>query len=269
MLRIEKGHPAGGELNGQTTAHDLGIGKMLSAKKDFIGRVHGGAPGADRSRRGRRWSGSARSTGPTRLRAGAHLLPKDAEPIAKNDQGYVTSIAFSPSLGHWLGLGAARPRAGAPRRDRARLRPGARRRCTGRGAAALLHRSARRAPPCLTARSVPSRRWPASPSPDRYGRPGGEPGVIIAERVGLGLATVAARKGAPLRAAVKASYGVDLPDGSAVAHGPDVSFVGYGPGQWLAVSETLANEALARDLAQRLKGLASISDQSGGRTVSV
>ncbi len=29
----------------------------------------------------------------------------------------------------------------------------------------------------------------------------------------------------------------------------------------------LANDALARDLAQRLKGLASISDQSGGRTV--
>jgi methylglutamate dehydrogenase subunit D len=46
-----------------------------------------------------------------------------------------------------------------------------------------------------------------------------------------------------------------------------VSFVGYGPGQWLAVSETLGSETLARDLAHRLKGLASISDQSGGRTV--
>jgi sarcosine oxidase subunit gamma len=103
--------------------------------------------------------------------------------------------------------------------------------------------------------------------PGRFGRSGGEPGVTIAERVGLGLATVAARKGAPLRVAVKASYGVDLPDGSAVVQGPDVGFVGYGPGQWLAVSAKLANEALARDLAQRLKGLASISDQSGGRTV--
>jgi sarcosine oxidase subunit alpha len=39
------------------------------------------------------------------LRAGAHLIPKDAEATAKHDQGYVTSIAFSPSLGHWLGLG--------------------------------------------------------------------------------------------------------------------------------------------------------------------
>jgi methylglutamate dehydrogenase subunit D len=103
--------------------------------------------------------------------------------------------------------------------------------------------------------------------PGRYGRGGGEPGLIIAERSGLGLATVAARKGGRLRAAVKASYEVDLPDGSAVVDGRDASFVGYGPGQWLAVSETLASEALARDLAQRLKGLASVSEQSGGRTV--
>ena len=38
-LRIEKGHPAGGELNGQTTAHDLGLERMMSKRKDFIGRV--------------------------------------------------------------------------------------------------------------------------------------------------------------------------------------------------------------------------------------
>ena len=36
-LRIEKGHVAGGELNGTTTAGDLGMGKMVSGKKDFIG----------------------------------------------------------------------------------------------------------------------------------------------------------------------------------------------------------------------------------------
>ena len=105
--------------------------------------------------------------------------------------------------------------------------------------------------------------------PGRYGRPGGAPGVTIEERVGLGLATVAARKGQAdaLKAAVATAYGVDLPDSSRIAQGPSVSFVGYGPGQWLAVSEGLANEALARDLSQRLKGLASISGQSGGRTV--
>ena len=104
VLRIEKGHPAGGELNGQTTAHDLGFGKMLSSKKDFIGRFMAARPlltaPARPSLVGLRPLDRAE-----RLRAGAHLLPKDAEATAKNDQGYVTSIAFSPSLGHWLGLG--------------------------------------------------------------------------------------------------------------------------------------------------------------------
>lgn len=103
----------------------------------------------------------------------------------------------------------------------------------------------------------------------RFGKANGEPGVVIQERVGLGLATVAARKGqmAALKQAVVRAYGVELPDSSRVAQGSSVSFVGYGPGLWLAVSEKLGGEALARELAQRLQGLASMSDQSGGRTV--
>jgi sarcosine oxidase subunit gamma len=102
-----------------------------------------------------------------------------------------------------------------------------------------------------------------------YGKSPGEPGVVISERIGLGLATVAARKGKAdaLKEAVASAYDVQLPSDSRVAQGPQVSFVGYGPGQWFAVSETLANEALARDLSEKLPGLASISDQSGGRTV--
>jgi sarcosine oxidase subunit gamma len=105
--------------------------------------------------------------------------------------------------------------------------------------------------------------------PGRYGKQGRAPGVTIAERDGLGLATLAARKGqgAALKAAVREAYGVVLPDNAAIAHGPQMSFIGYGPGQWLAVSERLAGEALAEELAARLKGLASISDQNGGRAV--
>jgi heterotetrameric sarcosine oxidase gamma subunit len=105
--------------------------------------------------------------------------------------------------------------------------------------------------------------------PGRYGKTGSEPGVVISELLGLGLATVARRKGqaAALSKAMREVYGVELPTGSRVAQGPKMNFIGYGPGQWLAVSEKLAGEALARDLSSRLKGLASISDQSGGRTV--
>jgi sarcosine oxidase subunit alpha len=54
-----------------------------------------------------------------RLRAGAHLVAVGAEPIAKNDLGYVTSVAFSPTLGHWIGLGLL---AGGPARHGERVR---------------------------------------------------------------------------------------------------------------------------------------------------
>ena len=105
--------------------------------------------------------------------------------------------------------------------------------------------------------------------PGRYGKEEGEPSVVITELAGLGLATVACRKGqaSALRAAVRKAYSVDLPASSRVAQGAAVRFIGYGPGQWLAVSEALANEALASELAAKLQGLASVSDQSGGRTL--
>ncbi|MGD9921363.1 MAG: sarcosine oxidase subunit alpha family protein, partial [Pseudorhodoplanes sp.] len=44
VMRIEKGHVAGNELNGQTTAFDLGLGRMMSKKKDYIGRVMAARP---------------------------------------------------------------------------------------------------------------------------------------------------------------------------------------------------------------------------------
>ena len=39
VLRIEKGHVGGAEINGQTTARDLGLGGMVTADKDCIGKV--------------------------------------------------------------------------------------------------------------------------------------------------------------------------------------------------------------------------------------
>jgi methylglutamate dehydrogenase subunit D len=106
-------------------------------------------------------------------------------------------------------------------------------------------------------------------TPGRYGNTAGEAGVTLAERTGFGLATVEVRKGQgdALKKAVREAYGLDLPESSTVAKGKDVAFIGTGPGQWLAVSEKRANEALAEDLAETLHGLASVSDQSSGRAV--
>src|SRR5690606_32039734 len=38
-LRIEKGHVAGSEIDGRTTLDDLGLGRMASRKKPYIGAV--------------------------------------------------------------------------------------------------------------------------------------------------------------------------------------------------------------------------------------
>ncbi|WP_189605750.1 sarcosine oxidase subunit alpha [Mesorhizobium sp. M4B.F.Ca.ET.017.02.2.1] len=104
VMRVEKGHVAGPELNGTTTAADLGLGKMMSTKKDFIGRVMAGREALVAPDRlvvvGIKPTDKAR-----RLRSGAHVIPKGQIPGPGNDQGYVTSVCFSPTLDQWIGLG--------------------------------------------------------------------------------------------------------------------------------------------------------------------
>ena len=60
VMRIEKGHVAGNELNGQTTARDLGLDRMMSPRK-ISSAGDGGARPRCRSDRPPS-SGSARST---------------------------------------------------------------------------------------------------------------------------------------------------------------------------------------------------------------
>jgi sarcosine oxidase subunit alpha len=104
VMRIEKGHVAGNEINGQLTARDLGLGRMMSRTKDYIGRVMAQRPALlDPDRPA--LVGLRPVDRTARLRAGAHFLPLGAAARAENDEGYMTSVAFSPMLGHWIGLG--------------------------------------------------------------------------------------------------------------------------------------------------------------------
>ncbi|MBH0237747.1 sarcosine oxidase subunit alpha family protein [Methylobrevis albus] len=103
VLRIEKGHPAGAEFSGQVSAHQLGLGGFAARPGDCIGRVLAARHELTDPARGR-LVGLVPADGATPLRTGSHLLPVGAPAEAINDQGYVTSAAFSPTLGHPVAL---------------------------------------------------------------------------------------------------------------------------------------------------------------------
>jgi sarcosine oxidase subunit alpha len=104
VMRIEKGHVAGGELNGQSTALNMGLGKMVSKKKDSIGMVLSQREGlVDLD--GYRLVG-VRPVDPVgKLVAGSHFLEIGAEPVAANDGGWLTSKVYSPHIGSDIALG--------------------------------------------------------------------------------------------------------------------------------------------------------------------
>ncbi len=104
VMRIEKGHVAGNELSGQTTARDLGLGKMMSSKKDYIGRLMAKRPALVEPERAV-FVGLRPVDRSARLRAGAHFIPVGQPATMDNDEGYMTSVAYSPHLKHWMGLG--------------------------------------------------------------------------------------------------------------------------------------------------------------------
>lgn len=118
VMRIEKGHVAGAELSGTTTADDLGLGRLMSAKKDYIGAVLAKRPALTDSRRDV-LVGLHPVDPRQRLYGGAHFLEPGAAATLENDLGYVTSVAYSPTLGHWIGLGLL---SGGRERIGARLR---------------------------------------------------------------------------------------------------------------------------------------------------
>ncbi|MCM2560778.1 sarcosine oxidase subunit alpha family protein [Lutimaribacter sp. EGI FJ00015] len=104
VLRIEKGFITHSEIHGRTTAFDIGMARMISAKKDCIGKAMAARPGLVSP--GREQLVGLMPTGAVKqLTAGAHLFCLGEEAVRENDQGYITSVGFSPTLGHFLGLG--------------------------------------------------------------------------------------------------------------------------------------------------------------------
>ena len=103
VLRIEKGHAAGNELNGQTTAQMLGMGRMVSTKKDSIGAVMSRREGLKEETRVLVGLRPVDPSDP--VVAGSHLFREGAEQKTDNDQGWITSACYSPHVGSSIGLG--------------------------------------------------------------------------------------------------------------------------------------------------------------------
>jgi sarcosine oxidase subunit alpha len=77
------------------------MAKMISAKKDCIGKGAALRPGL---LEGREQLVGLRPVNDAMISAGAHLFAPGAEVKRENDQGYVTSVCYSPTLGGYLGL---------------------------------------------------------------------------------------------------------------------------------------------------------------------
>jgi len=104
VMRIEKGHVAGNELTGHTTAFDLGLQRLVAARNEAVGSVLARRPALLEPTRPQ-LVGLRPVNQQQRLYAGSHFLPQGAANTAQHDTGYVTSVAYSPSLGYWIGLG--------------------------------------------------------------------------------------------------------------------------------------------------------------------
>ncbi len=102
IMRIEKGHVTGAELDGRVTLEDAGLGRMASASKPFIGSVLRQRPAMmDKDRA--QLVGIFPKNRAARFSAGAVLCAPDE--VSGHGTGWVTAVAHSPVLGHWIGLG--------------------------------------------------------------------------------------------------------------------------------------------------------------------
>ncbi|UWQ06615.1 sarcosine oxidase subunit alpha family protein [Aliiroseovarius crassostreae] len=104
VMRIEKGHAAGNELNGTTTALNLGLWRMVSTQKDCIGNVLSRRDGMNTEDALNLVGLRPVDSGKT-MPAGGHLMAVSGPVDALHDQGYVTSAAYSPILKSSIGLG--------------------------------------------------------------------------------------------------------------------------------------------------------------------
>ncbi|OUR75439.1 hypothetical protein A9Q83_18675 [Alphaproteobacteria bacterium 46_93_T64] len=282
VMRIEKGHVAGGELNGTTTAYDLGLGKMMSTKKDYIGRV---MATREAFHEPNRWNvvGLLPLNKTEEILPGAHILNIGDEPSMKNDQGYITSSTYSPMAEQWIAL--ALVNNGRKRYDEVvQVWDDLRKNYVHATICDPVFYDKEHLKLHATTLSVAKEALPTlemkrmSPLDSkiqngRFGMETGEDaGVSLSIRHPMSIVMIIARNGksSAVSELMEKSYGVTCPLPGRSATGRNVTIHWTGAEQWIVTSNDLEEGDLYEQLARSLEGLASITDQSHGRlTLSV
>jgi sarcosine oxidase subunit alpha len=101
-LRIEKGHVTGVEMDGRTTVHDLGLDKMFSARKDFVGKPLALRPALTDPAR-KQLVGVKPLDGKPIL-SGAHIVAGAEPGRPGRSEGHVTAMCYSPALESYVAL---------------------------------------------------------------------------------------------------------------------------------------------------------------------
>ncbi|MEL6977790.1 MAG: sarcosine oxidase subunit alpha family protein [Pseudomonadota bacterium] len=100
-LRIEKGHIAGAEIDGRTTLRDLGLERMASRRKPFVGGVLKNRDALFDPERPRLVG--LRIRGEAGAQSGSLVFPKKGA-LEGHGDGWVSSVAYSKTLGGHIAL---------------------------------------------------------------------------------------------------------------------------------------------------------------------
>ena len=102
VMRIEKGHAAGNELDGRNTPTNLGLNGLMAKKKDYIGKTLSSRENLS----GNKTMVGFLSVNPSeKLTSGSHFMNTDDKILPENDQGHMSSVAYSPILERYIGIG--------------------------------------------------------------------------------------------------------------------------------------------------------------------
>jgi sarcosine oxidase subunit alpha len=103
-MRIEKGHVAGSELDGRTTADDLGLGMMMSKTKEFIGKPMAYREAMIASDR-KKFVGFVPLDGKTSLKSGSQIVLDANAAVPVEMLGHITSTGYCVEHDHPIALG--------------------------------------------------------------------------------------------------------------------------------------------------------------------